>query len=306
MNSFSYYKLKIIRVFVVLLGGLPQGASKFFSDALGTIWFYADRRHRKITLNNLEIAYGKVLSQDQIRNLAQRVFRNIASLPFEVAWSFKIDKKTLLNHVTIKGFEHVKKAHKKGKGVIVLTCHLGNFEMLITAIEGTGLEGYAVYRKLDDSHLDPLMLEIRQRFGVTMIPTKGASRKIQAVLEKGGVVGILLDQNVDIWTHGVFADFFGRPACTNFALASLVLKTKAVVLPMYTVRKGRQFLIEFLPEIPLEETGDRINDIEKNTQNYVSAIEFMVRKHPDQYFWVHNRWKTKNYCVLPDKTSDIL
>jgi KDO2-lipid IV(A) lauroyltransferase len=189
-------------------------------------------------------------------------------------------------------------AHAKGKGVLVITCHMGNFEMLIPAIEGTGLKGYAIYRKLDFEPLERLIRRLRQRFGVTMIPIRGASRKIDAVLRAGGVVGTLLDQNVD-WYQGVFVDFFGRPACTNSGLAALAIRTKAPVLPMYTMRENREFLIEFLPEIPLEDTGDRIKDLENNTQNYTAAIEAMVRRYPDQYFWVHNRWKTKSYCMLP-------
>jgi KDO2-lipid IV(A) lauroyltransferase len=192
----------------------------------------------------------------------------------------------------------VKAAHAKGKGVLVITCHMGNFEMLIPAIEGTGLKGYAIYRKLDFEPLEHLIRRLRQRFGVTMVPMRGAARKIDAILRAGGVVGTLLDQNVD-WYQGVFVDFFGRPACTNSGLAALAIKTKAPVLPMYTMRKNREFLIEFLPEIPLEDTGDRIKDLENNTQNYTAAIEAMVRRYPDQYFWVHNRWKTKSYCMLP-------
>ena len=124
------------------------------------------------------------------------------------------------------------------------------------------------------------------------------SEKIDAVLREGGEMGTLLDQNVD-WYKGVFVDFFGRPACTNSGFAKLALRSRAPVVPMYTVRKGKRFLIEFLPEVPLIETGDKIKDIEINTQNYVSAVESMVRRYPDQYFWVHNRWKTKPYCPYP-------
>ncbi|MBU2481588.1 MAG: lysophospholipid acyltransferase family protein, partial [Proteobacteria bacterium] len=98
-------------------------------------------------------------------------------------------------------------------------------------------------------------------------------------------------------------DFFGRPACTNNGLAKLVLKTKPVVLPGFMRSEKEKFILEILPEIPLQETGDPIKDIENNTQAYVSAIESMVRRHPEQYFWVHNRWKTKPYCLLDQRAS---
>lgn len=299
MNEQAVYKL--IKLFVWLLGLIPQAAAQFFSDSIGILWFHVDKRHRNITLSNLEQSFGKELSPYQIQCMAKRVFKNIISILFEVAWSTRLEKDELLKHFTFKGIEHVKSAHKKGKGVILVTCHMGNFEMLITCLEQTGLQDvYGVYRKLDFKPLERLILEIRQRFGVKMIALKGASRKIDAILENGGVVGTLLDQNVN-WYQGPFVNFFGRSACTNGGLASMALRTEAPIVPLYTARKDRQFLIEFLPEIALQKTDDRIKDIENNTQNYTSAIETMVRKYPDQYFWVHNRWKTKPYCKYPQE-----
>lgn len=289
---------RLMRLMVWLLGRLPIGLADFIADLLGLLWFRIDKRHRKVTIENLTHAFGEDMDRSRIEMLAKQIFKNIASIMFEVAWSCRFDKEAFKSHFTIKGLEHVKKAHAKGRGVIVATCHMGNFELLIPAIDETGLKGYAIYRKMDNEPLERLIRSIRQRFGVTMVPMRGASKKIDTYLSEGGVVGTLLDQNVD-WYKGVFVDFFGRPACTNSGLAALAMRTKAPVLPMYTVRKNRQYFIEFLPELPLEETGDRIRDIEANTQNYTTAIESMVRKHPDQYFWVHNRWKTKNFCPWP-------
>jgi KDO2-lipid IV(A) lauroyltransferase len=283
---------------IFFMGIIPIPVADFFARVLGRLWFRIDKRHRNITIDNLIWAFGREWSEEKIEQTARQVFVNIASMLFEVAWSARLSKSRFLSHFTVKGLRHVKAAHAKGKGVLVITCHMGNFEMLIPAIEGTGLKGYAIYRKLDFEPLEHLIRRLRQRFGVTMVPMRGAARKIDAILRAGGVVGTLLDQNVD-WYQGVFVDFFGRPACTNSGLAALAIKTKAPVLPMYTMRKNREFLIEFLPEIPLEDTGDRIKDLENNTQNYTAAIEAMVRRYPDQYFWVHNRWKTKSYCMLP-------
>jgi KDO2-lipid IV(A) lauroyltransferase len=289
---------RLLKRMIFFMGIIPIPVADFFARVLGRLWFRIDKRHRNITIDNLTWAFGREWSEEKIEQTARQVFVNIASMLFEVAWSARLSKSRFLSHFTVKGLRHVKAAHAKGKGVLVITCHMGNFEMLIPAIEGTGLKGYAIYRKLDFEPLEHLIRRLRQRFGVTMVPMRGAARKIDAILRAGGVVGTLLDQNVD-WYQGVFVDFFGRPACTNSGLAALAIKTKAPVLPMYTMRKNREFLIEFLPEIPLEDTGDRIKDLENNTQNYTAAIEAMVRRYPDQYFWVHNRWKTKSYCMLP-------
>lgn len=300
MNDDQIYRL--LRLLMLALGSLPMWLADFCAHLLGLLWFKNDARHRKITLENLTRAFGDQMTPDQIEVLGKQVFKNIVNILFEFAWTLKFDRKTFLSHFTIKGVEHVKAALARGKGVIGLLCHLGNFEMLIAGIEPVGVKGYAIYRRLDFEPLDRLIREGRRRFNLEVIPRGKSFKKAEAILKQGEIVGSLLDQSVD-WYLGSFVDFFGASACTHKGFAKLALKTRAPVVPMYTVRKNRHFIVEMLPEIPLVETGDPIKDIEINTQNYTSIIESLVRKHPDQYFWIHNRWKTKNYCPWP-KTND--
>ncbi|OGQ88659.1 MAG: lauroyl acyltransferase [Desulfobacula sp. RIFOXYA12_FULL_46_16] len=290
---------KLLKLMVSLMGRLPTPALTFLSDLFGLIWYGLDKRHRTVVQDNLNLAYPGVFSRRGAERMAVHIFKNTAAILFEVIWAYPIPREKLFAHFTVKGGEHLEAARKKGRGVLLLTCHMGNFELLVAALPKAGVEKpYGIYRKFDFKPLERLMREMRQRFGATLIPMRGASEKIDAVLREGGEMGTLLDQNVD-WYKGVFVDFFGRPACTNSGFAKLALRSRAPVVPMYTVRKGKRFLIEFLPEVPLIETGDKIKDIEINTQNYVSAVESMVRRYPDQYFWVHNRWKTKPYCPYP-------
>lgn len=290
---------RFLKLMVTLMGKMPLPVLKFFSDLFGLIWYKVDQRHRNVVLENIKLAYPDQFSLADPERLATRIFKNIAGILFEVIWAYGKPRDELFGYFSVKGTEHIENARKKGKGIILLTCHMGNFELLVAALPKAGVQKpYGIYRKFDFKPLERLMLEMRQRFGATLIPMRGASDKIDAVLRDGGEMGTLLDQNVD-WYKGVFVDFFGRPACTNSGFAKLALRSKSPVVPMYTVREGKRFLIEFLPEIPLVETGDRIKDIEINTQNYTSAVESMVRRYPDQYFWVHNRWKTKPYCLYP-------
>ncbi len=280
---------------------LPRPLLTFLSDLLGLIWYHLDRRHRQVALDNVTQAYPGIFSPSQARRFVKKVFKNTAGILFEVIWAYGQRKEDLFKRFAVQGLEHFQKAREKGTGVILLTCHMGNFELLAASIPRIGVpDPYGIYRKFDFTPLEQLMLEMRQRYGAIMIPLRGASARIDALLRRGAVVGTLLDQSVD-WYKGVFVDFFGRPACTNNGLARLALRTGAAVLPMYTFRKGRQFLIEFLPEVPLCRTGDRIKDVEINTQNFTTAVETMIRKHPDQYFWVHNRWKTPSWCPYPRK-----
>ncbi|MFA5904620.1 MAG: lysophospholipid acyltransferase family protein [Desulfobacula sp.] len=297
MNDDRIFRL--LKLMVTLMAKLPWTVLIFFSDVFGLIWYKVDKRHRTVVLDNLGLAYPNKFSKFEAERLATHIFKNIAGILFEVIWAYEKPRDELFRYFSVKGAEHVENARQKGRGILLLTCHMGNFELLVAALPRAGVQKpYGIYRKFDFKPLERLMLEMRQRFGATLIPMRGASEKIDAVLRDGGEMGTLLDQNVD-WYKGVFVDFFGRPACTNSGFAKLALRSKAPVVPMYTVRKGNRFLIEFLPEVPLVETGDKVKDIEINTQNYTSAVESMVRKQPDQYFWVHNRWKTKPYCLYP-------
>jgi KDO2-lipid IV(A) lauroyltransferase len=291
----------LLKYYVILLGFLPRPVAKFCSSIIGLLWFNIDKPHKDIALKNISNAYKAELSPEQMIALTKQVFKNTAHMIFDIAWAFRMDQEELLKHYTIKGYKHLKDAIQKGRGVLLLSCHMGNFELLVGAFgNDPDYKMYGAYRKFDFKPLERLMLEGRQRFGTTMIPLTGAAKKIDAILRNKDAVGTLLDQNAD-WYNGVFVDFFGRPACTNKGLAILALRTKALVVPMYIAKTHNSYVVEFLPEIPLQSTGDMIKDIEANTQNYTSAIESMVRKYPDQYFWVHNRWKTRPYSILPKK-----
>lgn len=298
MNEILY---KLLKLFIILLGLLPRKVATLCSDTLGLLWFKIDNRHRNITLDNISKSYPSEYSQVQVLMLGKKVFQNTIHMIFDIAWAFRKNQEELLTYYTIKGYGNLKAALQKGRGVLLVSGHIGNFELLVAAFgHDPDFKMYGAYRKLDFFPLERLMLEERQRFGTTMIPLKGAAKKIDAILRNKDVVATLLDQNAN-WHSGVNVDFFGRPACTNKGFAALALRTKAVVVPMCIAKTGDTFVVEFLPEIPLESTRDMIRDIETNTQNYTTAIESMVRKYPDQYFWVHNRWKTLHYSLIPKK-----
>ncbi len=298
MNNDKIYKL--LKLGIILLAMLPRTVLTFFSDLLGLVWYKADKRHRNVAFENINLAYPDKFSSAQTQRFIKNVFKHTTGILFEVIWSYRKTRDDLFEYFTIKGVRHIESAQKKGRGVILLSGHIGNFELCSVAVAKAGIEPYGVYRKFDFNPLERLLLEVRQRFGTKMIPLKGASKKIDAILRNNGIVGTLLDQNVD-WYDGVFVDCFKRPACTNKGLAKLVLRSKAAVIPMFMVRKNGHYILEFLPEVPLQITGDSIKDLENNTQGYVSAIEFMVRQCPEQYFWVHDRWKTKSYCTFLQK-----
>ncbi len=290
---------KLIKLSITLLGLLPRAVLRFFSDVLGLLWFKIDKRHRNITLENITLSYPDQYTPSQIQRLAVGVFKNTASILFELIWSYRKPRDEFFKYVEVEGYRHFENAQKKGRGTLLLTCHLGNFELLPAAVPKIGMDHpCAIYRKFDFPPLERFMKETRQRFGAKMISMGGVARTLDPILLNGGIVATLFDQNAG-WYNGVVSNFFGRPACTKNGLAKVVLRTKATVIPMFMIRKKEKYILHFLPEVPLQHTGCPIKDIETNTQNYVSAVEEMVRQCPEQYFWVHNRWKSKPYSLIP-------
>ena len=294
MKDIIIYKL--IKMLIVVVSRFPMVVLNFCADVLGLFFFTVDKRHRTIVVNNIQNAYPGKYSRARALRFAKKNFKHTTRIIFEAIWSYGQKEAYLLKHYEIKGLKHIKAAMEKG-GVILLGGHIGNFELMSGAMAKSKIFPIGLYRKFDFKPIEHLMLENRQKLGTTMIPLGNASSKILTALKEKKVVATLLDQNVD-WYNGVFVNYFGRPACTNSGLAKIALQSKAAVVPMFIVRKNGRFIHEFLPQIPMTITNDPIKDIEINTQAFVSAIESMVRRCPEQYFWVHNRWKTKPYSTL--------
>lgn len=289
-----------IEILFKCLGLIPRKWAAKIAAFMGKILFLIDGKHRRIAIDNLTYAFGHQQSPYETRIVARQVFINLVRVVFEIGWSLNLDKKQLLRHFTINGHANIKKAYEKGKGVLVLTAHFGNWELLTVIVAMLNYPLSIVYRPLDFKPLDRFFINLRTRFGGNVIPKQRALRAILRSLGRGEMVGLLMDQNAD-WYEGVFVDFMGHRACTNSGLALLALKTEAPVVPVFMVREKEGFTAKFLPEIPLQQTGDKTRDVEDNTQQYNKIIESFLRQYPDQWFWIHQRWKTKPYCSWPRK-----
>jgi KDO2-lipid IV(A) lauroyltransferase len=291
-----------VEMFFRFIGLVPRKSAIRIAGLLGKVLFLVDSKHRKIALDNLMYAFGHQKSTYEIRFLAKQVFINLVQVIFEVGWSLQLDERRLVKHFKMDGFRHMKKAYEKGKGVLVLTAHCGNWEFL--AVVGAMIEYPVsmVVRPLDFKPLDRFFINLRSRFGGKIISKQRSIRAILRSLDRGEMVVLLMDQNVD-WYEGVFVDFMGHRACTNKGLALLALKTGAPVVPIFMVREKSGFRAEFGPEIFTVKTGDKQKDIEINTQEYNRVIENFIRRYPDQWFWIHQRWKTKPYQAWPRKTD---
>jgi len=275
-----------------MLGRLPRDTARQISAVIGRVWFVADRRHRKVALQNLVLAFGDTKSPADIRRLARSAFSHMVCILFEIGWMPQISEKNFSRHFYIHGLHHLQAAYKKGQGVLVLTGHVGNWELAPLAAAMLGYPMSAIYRPLDFKPLDRFFIDLRGRYGGKLHAKKNAMRPILKGLKNRELIGILLDQNTNR-SAGVFVDFFGRPACTNKGLALLALGTGSPVIPLFLMREEDRFRVEFGPALPLVRTGDKAKDIEASTRQYNRVLEDVIRRYPEQWFWVHRRWKTR-------------
>jgi len=285
-------------VAIKALGYIPRPVGIGLGKVIGRLLFTFDKKHRRIATDNVSRAFGRLPQSTAVYTIVRQVFNNLGTMLFEIAWAGGLAPELYAKYFSISGAEHYSRAMKKGKGALLLTAHMGNWELFSIIAHMAGIQANVVYRPLDNQALDDVVKQIRCRFGAELIPTKRAIFKMVKALKKQECVAMLMDQNVD-WYNGVYVDFFGRRACTNKGLAMIALRTGAPVVPVFMLRTDGGYRAEVCPEIPLIRTGDKQKDIELNTEQYNQAIEAIIRKYPDQWFWVHQRWKTKAYCIWP-------
>jgi len=277
-----------------VLNLLPFAVSCLIGELAGNLLFYLDRRHRFITLENLERAFRHELSPAQRIRLAKKTYRNLGRILIECICLPTRKPEIIRDYVSISGRDHLYEAQSRGKGVLFLTAHFGNWELMGLAFSLYGFPSAVVARPLDNPYLDRLVERQRTRFGNRVIAKKGAVREIVKCLASGGRVGILMDQNVSA-REGVFVDFFDTPASTTPILAALSQKTGAPVVPIFMVPKqGKSgYVIEVGKPLTLIETGNKEKDLIANTARFTSIIEEYIRCYPHCWFWMHRRWKVR-------------
>jgi len=254
---------------------------------LGRLWHALDWGRRRLATRNIGLGLG--LDPQASARVARACFENIGRTlaEFSLAGS-RSDE--LLERMDLEGTEHLHAALAGGRGVFILAGHCGNWELLGARISRevpvTGLA-----RAMANPLVDAAVEALRRAAGSRTMDARDSVRGVLRLLRRGEAVGMLLDQNA-LRSERIFVPFLGRPAATNFGLAMLALKTGAPVLPAFSARgaDGRHRAWIGAP-IPCAEAGDRAARIGVSTARYTAAIEAYVRRYPEQWFWVHNRWK---------------
>lgn len=287
----------LLRILSRLLAAPSLAAALAIGRGLGDAGYLLIRRHRATILAEMQRCFPGE-TRRALRARLRRVYRAMAMNYVEVLrWIGGRDAE-LDARVGAEGEEHLAAALARGKGALALTAHTGNWDLMgLWASRRYPLT--IISKDLRGAGANRFWMEARQRFGVKIVPARNSYRACLHVLRDGGVLGFILDQNMARW-EGIFVDFFGKPACTTPGLAFMAAHAKAPVVPVFMLREadGRHRL-RFLP--PIEPPAGRDEaSIQAATQHYTAVIEGVIRQHPDQWIWMHRRWRT---APLPDERS---
>ncbi|HVP81345.1 MAG TPA: lysophospholipid acyltransferase family protein [Thermodesulfobacteriota bacterium] len=284
----------VLRAFSFFINLLPEDFSLWTGRQLGKMMFCLDRGHRKVALENLHLAFGKEKSGEELLAIAGRTFENLGMMAVEFFRIPRMDVETFKKKVKIEGLGEALKLFKKGKGMLLLLSHFGNWEMMgiMSKLIGDSIMVIAKPMK-KNQRVDQFINRIRHSTGLEVVSSIKSSRTVMKALARNRVVGILIDQRAKR-SEGIWADFFGKEAPTTPALAVLAMKTEAPVVPVFMVRNGvKQHRLVIQEPLQLVHTGDIKRDVEANTRLFNHTLESMVRQYPDQWFWVHRRWERK-------------
>ena len=262
-----------------------------FSGA-GWCAYHLLRRERRKALDNLAAAFGGEMTAAERARIARGVFVNQGKTMAELALSPRMDSAALHRLVSMEGREIIDREKRKGKGIIIITGHLGNWELIPAFFSSVVLHGGVVARRVYYEKYERLLSRLRLSKGFRVFYRDESPRAILKTLKNNEVVGILADQDVRK-LDGVFVEFFGRPAYTPTAPVLIAMKTGAPLIPARIVREGRKHRIVVDEPIPLRRSGDREADLVHNTQAWSRVIERYIREHPDQWVWMHRRWRTR-------------
>ena len=264
-----------------------------FTGILASLAYHLFGEARQITLDNLTMVFGNEMSAKQLKKLSQQVFKMIGKNAGDIIRGLPIDSlEKLSTFVRVEGEEHLVSALNKGKGVIVVTAHVGAFEIIGSYLGLKGYQPHGVGTALKDERLNDLLVKNRTSRGVIAIERGKETFKMVKTLKSGGMIVILIDQDTRVKSR--FVRFMGREAATPIGGTLMAQKTGAAVVPIYiTMQPDMTQLIRIYPEVEIVNTGDAEKDLVENTQRISDTTEKVIKENPSQWVWLHERWKTR-------------
>ena len=289
----DYAAYVAVRLILCVVQMLTLPAARRLAGVLAWLAYHLDRRHRFVADDNLKRAYGDRLDARQRDRMVRDVYRHFLSVVVEIAHlPRKLHTSTWRRYVTLGNGRAIVEGLLCGRPLLFVTGHLGNWELGGFVLGLLGFSTHAIARKLDNPYLNEFLLyRFRERTGQKILYKDGDFERIQAALASGGAVATLGDQ--DAGSRGQFVDFFGRPASTHKAVALLALEFNAPMVVIGVPRVGEPMRYQVVAEEVIfpEEYAGRPDAVKAITQRFTAALERMARRAPEQYFWLHRRWK---------------
>jgi len=282
-----------IRTIGIIVRCMPRKAGLMLGSGLGDLIYFVLKERRDIANNNLRMAFQNTEYDELsfVKGIARESFRNMGKNLIELLCFPKYDIEDLLDMISIEGAENLTKAMDGGKGVIAITAHFGNWELIFHVLTSLTDKLTAVAQAFKNKPLNALVNSYRTIHGGSIIEKKNAARETLRLLRKGFCVIMLADQ--DAGENGVFVDFFGRPASTARGPIMFALRTGAIVLEIFDIRQPDDtHIIRISKPYNLEISGNADSDIRINTAKLAANLERMIIRYPSQWLWMHNRWKT--------------
>jgi KDO2-lipid IV(A) lauroyltransferase len=288
----DYSVYLIIRLVVCIIQALPYRAGAAFAVALAWLAFRVDKRHTNVARDNLRQAFPGRFDEAQLDAMVRAVYRHFCTLVIDIIYlPRKLNPHTWRRYLEIPQISMVIDCLLSGRPLLLATGHFGNWEAGGYTLPLLGFTSHAIARPLDNPYVDDFLRRFRERTGQKILAKKGDFDQMQAILGRGGLLATLADQ--DAGQRGLFVDFFGRPASTHKAVALLALEYK-VPLMVVGIRKlsgELRYQLQVADVIRPEEYEGQPDAVRAITQRYTSALEQIVRAAPEQYFWLHRRWK---------------
>ena len=277
---------------------VPEGVGHRMGARIGLAMRRISPRHWRIVMANLRLAFGDEKGEEELAEIGRECYRHLGKCLVEFFRMPAMSAEEMRRAAEFRGTEHLDAALAEGRGVILLTGHLGNWEMVGVRIAAEGYPLNVIARAQRDDRLTEYIRRTREVTGMRVLHRDQSVRQSLRALRRNELVGVLLDQNAG--DDGVFVDFFGRSASTAPGAAAFALRTGAVVVPTFGWRKpDDSHVVEIGEAVPLVKTGDRQKDILANTARYTKVIEEQIRAHPEQWFWLHKRWKSRPATSRP-------
>jgi KDO2-lipid IV(A) lauroyltransferase len=285
----EYFGFQFLKIPFALL---PRPVCLAIGRALGSLIYRIDKKHRQIALSNLKIAFGNRISETKRKEIAKASFRHFGSFFSDIIKLRHMKQDKILRFIAIDGTEHLKKALLQGKGALIFSAHLGNWEMATAPVSEIGKIN-VIARPLDNRLLEKELFYIRKKLGANVIYKQQAARSVLHALAVHEMVAVLIDQNT-VRNQAVFVDFFGRSAATTPSLAAFHLRTEAPIVPVfcYPVPSG-MYHVKIQQPLKIDVTGKEEQDILKITQLCTNIVQDQIQENPQFWLWFHDRWKTR-------------